>query len=746
MGRTIDTESRTAELAVVVDLEFDDEVIEYWNQPQPTSIVRSSARTRRVSYTPDLLVLRRTGPEFIQVKTAAEIANLRATAPVDWVEQNGRTAFVPADEAFALIGLPHRVVSPTQSSPIRMPNQLLLLQARKAPQQVDDKLQSSVLRFMERRSCALLCELLEAVRLVDCTPILQMIDGKELFARLDEDRLSNPKNAWVTLDPRLFVAIEASKDFSPPDTSSSGVTLPSPASSRLALARIHRLEGPMPPATGKRLRKLVRDGQQTGRPKFALLLPKYANSGNRRPRLSTVQIEVLNSSILRFYASPRRPSKAKSYRQYRVEASEAHPEYRPISRTTFDEHLARFDPSTIAGGRGGRRSANAAAGPSPMESRATPPSRPFEAASIDHCLLPIWFILHWVGFEKVLRQPWVTALRCHATGAILAIWLSLNNPSRIADAIVLRRCVRAHGRLPERIHSDRGQDFRSNYFGELLAFLNVGHSLSPPGHSRFNSPIEEVFGHIHREWLPERPGNSANAPAARSVSRTHSAKETAELTPEEGWKELLEFVDWFNNRPVGLGIASPSELLRSGLETFRCSGVLHQETPEFVISTAVDASKFKVDPKDGIRIDDRRYWCTQLGSRKKMRSRVSVRIEPEDPSVIYALVDGQWHTCKSSQSPTFQSLDSISRLAEAMRTLEGFNLKKKVNQNYQEDFTRRVRKMDKARAQPAAGTPEVAPEGTPPFVPRTVFDDVRESTVEAPVELSEEMFRNVLGT
>jgi len=575
MGRTINTESRTGEYAIACEIELDEDAIEYWEQPEPVTLVRTDVdgKQRTVTYFPDLLVLRKSGPVVVQVKLAGELPELKSKSPADWIERDGRVVFVPADTAFATIGLPHQVVTTAHISQVRTSNISLLIRARHAPTQVDEELRRAIANVMRDRSCILLADLLFALQRVDSVPILQMIAGKELFARLDEDPLSNPKAAWLALDPRLFAAIETLVEFHPPDTTSNGVALPSVASTRLALARIHRVQGPLPIATRTRLRRLLRHGKKAGQTEFASLLPRYRNSGNRRPRLSAIQIEVLNSSILKFYASPRRPSKNKAFRQYQVAATEIHPEYRPASRPTFLEFLAKFDPSKIGEGRGGRRSGNAAAGPSPVDTRAPAPTRPFEHASIDHCLLPLHIVLHEKNGRKITAQPWVTAVRCRHTGFLYSAWLSLRSPSCIVDAIVIRRCVRAHGRLPEQISSDRGADFWSNYFTSTLAFLGVSHSMSPPANSRANSTIEEVFEHMQREWLQERPGNAVLAPAARAVSKSHTAATTAELTLEEAWAELIAFIDWFNNRPVELTGASPADLLKRGLETFGCSGL-----------------------------------------------------------------------------------------------------------------------------------------------------------------------------
>ena len=54
MGRSINTESGTAELAFAIEFEYSSEVREFWDQPQPVTIAKtaSDGRIRKQCYTP----------------------------------------------------------------------------------------------------------------------------------------------------------------------------------------------------------------------------------------------------------------------------------------------------------------------------------------------------------------------------------------------------------------------------------------------------------------------------------------------------------------------------------------------------------------------------------------------------------------------------------------------------------------------------------------------------------------------
>jgi putative transposase len=70
MQRTISSESRGAERAYIISAEWDDEIIEIWDQPEPIIIVKHTRKRKQVnaSYTPDFLVLTLNGPKVIEVK------------------------------------------------------------------------------------------------------------------------------------------------------------------------------------------------------------------------------------------------------------------------------------------------------------------------------------------------------------------------------------------------------------------------------------------------------------------------------------------------------------------------------------------------------------------------------------------------------------------------------------------------------------------------------------------------------
>lgn len=92
-----------------------------------------------------------------------------------------------------------------------------------------------------------------------------------------------------------------------------------------------------------------------------------------------------------------------------------------------------------------------------------------------------------------------------------------------------------------------------------------------------------------------------------------------------------------------------------------------QETPEFIVDTAVDVRKVRLEESGYIRLDERRrFWCPELTNLRGRIKAPEVREEPENPHVCYVNVDGRWVTAKGGGAPLFQTLDPVKRLAESL--------------------------------------------------------------------------------
>jgi hypothetical protein len=147
----------------------------------------------------------------------------------------------------------------------------------------------------------------------------------------------------------------------------------------------------------------------------------------------------------------------------------------------------------------------------------------------------------------------------------------------------------------------------------------------------------------------------------------------------------------------------------------------------FEIATAVESKPFTVDPTKGFHTDIGWYWHPKLASlawRKKKR--IEVREEPDDPFRTYALVDGEWITCRNTKDAAFVNKAPHERYGEAMRLLDGASERREAKRDADAKLTRIIVESD--RAQEAKKVPSTSNESNAPPPPNP-FDRVRKRTV-----------------
>lgn len=738
MGCSIQTESRTVENLYVVELEYSPAVFEFWDQPFPVSVERTgrNGKRRAGSYTADFLVLADDGPAVVEVKPADKVAALLQSQPDDWILADGVPVYRPAREAFAALGLSHRIVSSSDLNQIRVVNLRLLLQSRLEPSDPMEQLRPDVDRVLAKRACTRLADLAAELKIEDLTPLLQLIDRGVIHASTSQAFLAQPSSVWVAASPTLLALrdeIEASETRLVAPGASTPIKTPDvPSATQAArgLAILERIEAGDGNRTIRDHAKKANEAAAKGESRFRAVMPRYHDRGNRTPRLNPVCVEALKHFIEKKHSDPKRPSKRRSYRLYKEYADREHPEFPPVSWPTFRKYLHMSNQSEIGRGRGGLRAANAAAPPVNVEDRLVPPTRPFERASIDHYECDVYCAIAQRDNAVYKARPYLSLLIDCFTKLILALWISFQAPSSRACAILMRRCVRAYGRVPEELILDWGPEFRSVFFRALVADCRSQHTLRPKSHPRYGSEAERFFGLFKTQWLSLRPGNFANHYEARSVSSSHSAHKLAVLTVDEFLTEILAYADWSGVNRVGVDMPSPLDLHQQGLRHFPCSGrrVVYDE--RFIIKSAVDVKRYTVDPTRGIHVGELHYWhplLARIGAQKTPLT--DVRAEPEDPYRIYALVGQQWVTALASGVQQFHTLDPVAQHARAVRILDGATARAQAKEDADQILIRNVHEIDNNRAVAASARKTDSRANAVPKDSKSIFSELRSTNV-----------------
>ena len=118
----------------------------------------------------------------------------------------------------------------------------------------------------------------------------------------------------------------------------------------------------------------------------------------------------------------------------------------------------------------------------------------------------------------------------------------------------------------------------------------------------------------------------------------------------------------------------------------------------FLLSTAVDVKKYSVDPQRGIHIGELFYWSPELSSISQYNHKVEVRIDPENPHVVYALVNHQWVSCYSSHINQYNAKDFQSQFIEGLIALETQPFKAKLRIQSDKNLVEILEKLDERSA------------------------------------------------
>lgn len=681
MGQTIQSESWTGERSLLIELEYNSEVIAFWDQPRSVLIegTRRDGKTYRTHYTSDFLALAKDRAIAYEVKPRQALEKLTNERPADWLKDGKGYTYGPARRAYEKLGISHAVVSADELCQVRAENLALILRVRRAESlPLPRNWNRKIAKIFDQCDIIRLQELLSRLGCRDISPVIALIDQGSLFTRLDRFRLADPESAWIANSIKaasLLDHVPLCVGGAPDERTAGSLAPTSEAVSRIA-GRLRALEGQGGHSVSRttiwRYKKMLREGNNSP----LALNPRYERCGRRGSRLDSRHESLIAALVGRIYCQKNGPSLSAIYSMYvgcfqrRAERHRLGFDGRPVCLATFASRLVQLDQESVARRRGGSRAAHAIAAPTDPKLRALRPLRPFERAHVDHWYCDLYCVVRRSGQKSYAQRAYVTFLIDSATGYLLALTLSFEPPSRRACSRVLRECVRQHGCLPEVILTDSGAEFRSNFFHEVLAAMALELARRPVGAARWGQEVERAFGIFKTSVLSGLPGYLASTKNDRSVSRSFRSDQDAGIELIDLIRYLDRFrVEWFNAFPRGTNETAPAVLLKEGLEQCSVSGNRIALDQAFLISTAVPLLRndYKIDHARGLRVQGRHYaasgalWTGQV---------TEVRVDPEDLSVIYVYTDGHWISMRSGSAQDHALKNPEQRLASALRYAE----------------------------------------------------------------------------
>lgn len=428
------------------------------------------------------------------------------------------------DEIFALLAIMQALMQLI----LKLLINLIFQSLRHTPEDAD--LVARVRKFLGGCEFSSLHELAEHVKSKDLSPLIRLVATHVIHTDLSRFSLAEPKACFVTLNPKLlkddvygaWEDLRRTPQGSPEVSASRGI-LPIARHLSRGVRAVEMLAAGLSNRTSRRWRAVISEGAKEGVSPAVAATPRYHKSGNRERKRPVVVLAFAEHVIRSRWSSQDMPSPAALWRHYKFEADRWHPDYLHVSRPTFAKIFAKVR-DLVAHERGGRRAANAVANPTNVEDRALKAARAFELASCDHYLCDLECEVLKANEMTYVTRPWLTVLRDCFTKSVLAFWISLRPPSRRSCSLIIRQCLRIHGRLPESLIVDRGAEFTSAYFSGLMSHCGINLMLRPSGHPRYGSEAERFFGQFKDLWLAMRPGNRVSLKEVRSVSGARRPK------------------------------------------------------------------------------------------------------------------------------------------------------------------------------------------------------------------------------
>lgn len=386
------------------------------------------------------------------------------------------------------------------------------------------------------------------------------------------------------------------------------------------------------------------------------LLPHWAERGNRTRKLPEATCGLMTEVIVSDYETLKQKNKVAAYAAL-ARTGTARGVVVPSYKTFLREIGRRSGPEQTSRRQGQR----AAYQQEPFYwelTCATPRhgDRPFEICHIDHTELDLELISSQTGSN--LGRPWVTFLVDAFSRRLLAFALAFDPPSYRSCLMVLRACVRRHGRFPQAIVVDGGPEFGSTYFETLLARYECTKKTRPGAEPRFGSVCERLFGTTNSRFIHNLIGNTQITREVRQVTRAVDPRGQAVWTLDALEARLTEWADdvYDTLDHPALG-QSPRAAFAAGLA--QSGARAHRLIPydeDFRMATLPTTPKgtAKVQPGLGVKVRSLWYWADVFRDPEVGKTQVPVRYDPFDAGTVHAFVRGRWVTCISEHYAAFQ--------------------------------------------------------------------------------------------
>lgn len=404
--------------------------------------------------------------------------------------------------------------------------------------------------------------------------------------------------------------------------------------------------GDVPARTIRAWKRAWKKAQEIFGHGFLGLLNRSADRGDDTPKMTLDQLRVLELSIDEDFLNVRKTTRKSAHKIYQERCkTEGGP---ALSYTTYCQHIRRRRAMELEYWRSGKRAAYQLKGPANDGSKElsdlypTHGDRAWELAHIDHTELDIELVSAFTG--KPLGRPYLTMMVDSYTRMVWAFVLSFEQPSSRTLMLVMRECVRRHGRLPSKLVVDHGSEFMGTYFEVLAARQVITKIERGVGESRGGAPMERAFGKNDTQFIHDLLGNTQARKMGRSKSASHEPSAHAVWTPDDFEEVLAEFLYDIQLNTIHLGILEkPADRLARSLAE---SGARrHTHIPYdrvFYVGTLFTPDRPTRTVKGGtVRFNHVDYTAPEM-ARVKSKTTLQIKYDPYDIAHIYAFIEHEW--------------------------------------------------------------------------------------------------------
>jgi putative transposase len=268
---------------------------------------------------------------------------------------------------------------------------------------------------------------------------------------------------------------------------------------------------------------------------------------------------------------------------------------------------------------------------------------PFHIVHLYHCQLDIYSESSLP--EEILGIPRATFAIDAYSRSQLAVFNAFDLPGYASYLMILRECVRRHGRLPQILIVDEGSDHNNAYFEYFLSMCGITKVERPLAEPDKGSPIEHLFGMTDTDFIVD---------VLNSTQTSESLLETNDPDLRATWpldvfsKRMYEWCyDVYDNRSHPALGRTPREVFQAGMllsEMQHSRRILYDE--KFRILTLPMGRMARVNPRKGVKVLGEYYWSEAFRFPLLDGAKVPIRYDPAEMSHVFAFAKGQWFQCK----------------------------------------------------------------------------------------------------